>query len=81
LQIEENKGKFIVSVSDTGTGMSAEQIQNLFRLDLPNSKNGTAGEIGSGLGLIVCKELLEKHGSRLQVESVEGSGCRVWFEV
>jgi signal transduction histidine kinase len=76
-----DKGKFIVSVSDTGVGMSAEQIQNLFRLDLPNSKDGTAGEIGSGLGLIVCKELLEKHGSRLQVESVEGSGCRVWFEV
>jgi DNA-binding NarL/FixJ family response regulator/signal transduction histidine kinase len=76
-----DKGKFIVSVSDTGVGMSAEQIQNLFRLDLPNSKNGTAGEIGSGLGLIVCKELLEKHGSRLNVESTVGAGCRVWFEV
>jgi signal transduction histidine kinase len=76
-----DKGKFIVAVSDTGTGMTAEQIKNLFRLDYQDSKQGTAGEIGSGLGLIVCKELLEKHGSRLQVESVEGSGCRVWFEV
>jgi signal transduction histidine kinase len=75
------KGTFVVSVSDTGMGMNAEQIQNLFRLNCQQSKQGTAGEIGSGLGLIVCKELLEKHGCRLQVESTEGAGCRVWFEV
>jgi signal transduction histidine kinase len=75
------KGKFVVSVSDTGMGMSAEQIQYLFRLDYQDSKQGTAGEIGSGLGLIVCKELLDRHDSRLQVESSEGAGCRVWFEV
>jgi len=49
-----------------------EQIQNLFRLDRQHSRRGTSGEQGSGLGLIVCRELLQKHGSELQVESEEG---------
>jgi signal transduction histidine kinase len=74
-------GKHTVSVSDTGTGMSEEQRRNLFRLDSPYSGKGTAGEQGSGLGLIVCRELLEKHGSALHVESREGVGSRFWFEI
>jgi signal transduction histidine kinase len=73
--------KFSVSVSDTGIGMSPEQVQNLFRLDIKQSRSGTAGEQGSGLGLIVCKELLQKHGSRLHVESEIGKGSRFFFEL
>ncbi|MCL1974244.1 MAG: tetratricopeptide repeat protein [Bacteroidetes bacterium] len=68
-----------VSVSDTGTGISAEQLQNLFRLNRPSFHQGTAGETGVGLGLIVCKEFLEKHGTHLHVESAEGRGSRFWF--
>jgi signal transduction histidine kinase len=70
-----------ISITDTGVGMSETQIRNLFRLDSHNSTKGTANELGSGLGLIVCKEMLEKHGSTLHVESEEGKGCRFWFEV
>ena len=70
-----------ISVTDTGTGMNAEQIQNLFRLDRKDSRKGTAGESGSGLGLIVCRELLDKHGSMLHVESEQGKGSRFWFEL
>jgi signal transduction histidine kinase len=77
LEIAQN----IISVSDTGTGMTPEQLQNLFRMDKKQSKLGTAGEQGSGLGLMVCKELVEKHGSTLHVESEEGKGCRVWFGI
>jgi len=73
--------QFSISVSDTGTGMSEEQIQNLFRLDSAHSQRGTADEQGSGLGLIVCKELLEKHGSVLHVESEAGKGSRFWFTI
>ena len=73
--------KYLVSVTDTGTGMSEEQIQNLFRLDKPQTRRGTADEEGSGLGLIVCKELLGMHNSVLQVESEEGKGSRFWFEL
>ncbi|MCL2131373.1 MAG: tetratricopeptide repeat-containing sensor histidine kinase [Lentimicrobiaceae bacterium] len=77
LEISQNS----ISVSDTGTGMNAEQLQNLFRIDKQHSKPGTSGEQGSGLGLIVCKEFIEKHGSQLHVESKQGEGSRFWFEV
>ena len=70
-----------VSVTDTGIGMSPEQMRNLFRIDAAHSQQGTAGEKGTGLGLIVCKEMLEKHGSALHVECAEGKGCRFWFEI
>ena len=73
--------EYTVSVADTGIGMTPEQIQNLFRLDKAHSRTGTAGEHGTGLGLIVCKEFLEKHSSVLHVESEEGKGSRFWFEV
>ena len=72
---------YTISITDTGTGMTQEQIQNLFRLDRQHSRLGTAGEQGSGLGLIVCRELLQKHGSALQIESEEGKGSRFWFEI
>jgi signal transduction histidine kinase len=72
---------YAVSISDTGIGMSREQISNLFRLGSLPAHPGTAGETGSGLGLIVCRELLEKHGTTLNVESTEGEGSRFWFEV
>ena len=71
------------SISDTGIGMSKEQIDNIFNHITPHfrSRKGTAGEIGSGLGLIICNDLLEKHGSVLHVESEEGKGSRFWFKV
>jgi len=62
-------------------GMTEEQVHNLFRMDSANFRKGTAGEEGSGLGLTVCKELLEKHGSVLYVESEEGKGSRFFFEL
>ena len=72
---------YTIAVSDTGIGMTKEQISKLFRLDSARSRKGTAGEEGSGLGLIVCRELLEKHGSELHIESEEGKGSRFWFEL
>ena len=69
------------TVTDTGIGMTPQQIKNLFRIDSQCVQKGTAGEQGTGLGLIVCKELLEKHGSALHVESIEGKGCRFWFTI
>jgi signal transduction histidine kinase len=72
---------FTFSVTDTGIGMNAEQLNSLFRIDKSGSRRGTAGEQGTGLGLVVCKELLDKHGSALHVESEEGKGSRFWFTV
>ncbi|MCL2436299.1 MAG: HAMP domain-containing histidine kinase, partial [Lentimicrobiaceae bacterium] len=74
-------GGYIVSVADTGTGISPKQLQNLFSIARQQSHEGTAGETGTGLGLIVCKEFLEKHGNQLHIESEEGKGSKVWFEI
>ena len=70
-----------ISVTDTGAGMSEEQMQNLFRINRQQLREDTAGEKGTGLGLIVCKEFIEKHGSTLHVESEAGKGSRFWFEL
>jgi signal transduction histidine kinase len=69
-----------ISVSDTGIGMSNVETRLIASLQT-RSKPGTAGESGTGLGLIVCKEMLEKNGSKLNVESEEGKGSKFWFTV
>jgi signal transduction histidine kinase len=71
----------IIAIKDNGVGMTAEQIDSLFRIDSHNSRQGTAGEQGTGLGLIVCNELLGRHGSTLHIESEVGKGSRFWFEI
>ena len=81
LDISTTDAGYIFSVTDTGMGMSEEQIANIFSLSTTHSKNGTDGEQGSGLGLTICREFLEKHGSELHVESEEGGESRFWFEV
>jgi signal transduction histidine kinase len=70
-----------VSISDTGVGMTEAQISRLFKLDSSISQSGTAGEHGTGLGLIVCKEMLEKHGAKLNLQSEKGKGSRFGFEL
>ena len=76
-----HRASIVISITDTGTGMNEEQIRNLFNIDRQCSVHGTAGESGAGLGLVVCRELLEKHGSTLHVESEEGKGSKFWFEL
>jgi PAS domain S-box-containing protein len=58
-----------ISVGDTGIGMSKEMIENLFRPDVMTKREGTDGEPSSGLGLLICKEFVEKNGGELWVES------------
>lgn len=68
-----------ISIQDTGIGMSAQMITDLFRLDINTSRKGTEGESSSGLGLIICKDFVEKHGGTLWVESYEGKGSTFYF--
>ena len=70
-----------ISVKDTGIGMSNELIGNLFTLDKNTNRMGTAGEPSTGLGLIICKEFIEKHGGSIRVESEEGTGSRFSFTI
>ena len=68
-----------ITISDNGVGMTKETISKLFRIETSNTTSGTANEKGSGLGLILCKELVEKHGGRIRVESRLGKGSSFKF--
>lgn len=70
-----------VSIIDRGTGMSKQQIDELLLDGKNTSKDGTHGEKGSGLGLIICRELLEKNNSRLEIESEENKGTTFSFKL
>ena len=61
-------------VTDTGVGISPENLERLFRIDQQVRSTGTANEKGTGLGLILCKELIDKHGGKIWVESEVGKG-------
>jgi signal transduction histidine kinase len=71
----------IVSISDTGVGMRKEIVDRLFRIDAKHSTKGTANEKGTGLGLILCKEFIEKNGGRIWVTSEEGKGSVFYFSL
>lgn len=70
-----------ISVTDTGVGMSKPHLEKLFLIDRKNSSLGTNSEEGTGLGLILCKEMLELMGVTLKVESEEEKGSRFFFEL
>ena len=63
-----------ISVSDTGIGMNESTINSLFDVNNTFSSKGTANETGTGLGLIICKEFVEKHNGKIWVQSEEGKG-------
>ncbi len=65
----QNEKSVDLAVSDTGTGIPQEEISQLFRIDVKYSNVGTAGEEGTGLGLILCKNLVEKNGGKIWIES------------
>lgn len=68
-----------ISIKDNGIGMNQEMIDYLFLLDVNTSRSGTEGECSTGLGLILCKDFIEKHGGKLWVESEEGKGSTFRF--
>jgi signal transduction histidine kinase len=68
-----------ISVSDSGIGMTQTVIDNLFKIDVKTSRKGTEGELGSGLGLLLCKEFIEKHEGEIRVESKVKKGSTFYF--
>lgn len=74
-------GEWILSVHDNGVGIRHEVQQILFDKTSPYTTRGTANEKGTGLGLILCKEFVEKNGGRIWVESEEGKGSSFLFTV
>ncbi len=79
---KEADGKSVlVSVHDTGIGMNNRILSGLFRIDEHVSRKGTAGESSSGLGLLLCKEFVEKQGGTIRAESEENKGSTFRFTI
>ncbi|MBE2280898.1 MAG: response regulator [Ignavibacteriaceae bacterium] len=83
IEFGENKidGFREIYVKDNGVGISPERLAKLFRIEKQNTTSGTAAEKGTGLGLLLCKEMVEKNGGILRVDSVEGEGTTFYFTI
>ncbi len=68
-----------IAIKDTGKGMDAAFMQNIFDVGHKSSTLGTAGEKGTGLGLPLCKEFVEKNGGKIWVESIKNQGSTFYF--
>ena len=79
LQTENEETEFYVR--DTGIGIGADMVDHVFDFDQPFNRPGTSGEPSTGLGLIVCREFVEKHGGKISVESQEGVGSLFKFTI
>lgn len=79
--VNKNEEQVIVSIEDYGIGMLPEDIEKLFRIDINYTTLGTNKEKGTGLGLILSKEMVEKNGGNIFVESRLGEGSKFSFTI
>jgi len=80
--LASESGDFIqISVADSGIGLSESDKTKLFRIDVNNCEIGSSKEKGTGLGLILCKEFIERHGGTIWVESELGKGSEFTFTI
>lgn len=78
----EEIGKEVkINVSDNGVGIAAADIKKIFRIDIKHSTSGTKGERGTGLGIVLCKEFIEKNRGTLSVDSKIGQGSTFSFSL
>lgn len=70
-----------ISICDNGIGMSHKMVENLFQLEVQTNRKGTENEPSSGLGLMLCKEFIERHGGNLRIESEDGKGSIFYFTI
>lgn len=81
LSAKPEQNRLVVSIADNGVGMSKEVIDKLFRIDTKHTTKGTANEKGTGLGLILCKDFIEKNGGKIWVTSEPGKGSVFSFDL
>ncbi len=77
--IEVENEMLEICITDTGVGMNPEAAENLFNQDKFFSTKGTSNEKGTGLGLMLCKDFVEKNGGRIWVESKVDNGTKFFF--
>jgi signal transduction histidine kinase len=71
----------VFSISDTGIGMRKPDVEKLFQIDGNVQSIGSSAEKGTGIGLLLCKELVVKHGGKIWAESEEGKGSTFYFSL
>ena len=81
ISLESNEHNHIISVTDTGVGMPQKQLEKIFLIGNNHSLPGTMNEKGTGLGLILCKDFIEKHAGSIWAESEEGKGAKLSFSL
>jgi signal transduction histidine kinase len=81
IRAEQIENQIRIDVCDNGIGISEEDVQNLFQIDSKVKRKGTNNEDGSGLGLILCKEFVDKNNGTLWVESTPGTGSTFSFTI
>ncbi|MCK5537932.1 MAG: PAS domain S-box protein [Bacteroidales bacterium] len=81
LKADENYKNIIISVSDTGIGINQKSQEKIFDISEKTTTKGTENEKGTGLGLILCKEFIEKHGGEIWMESKENIGSTFSFSI
>jgi len=77
----DNEDDVQISIKDYGVGISAQNLERLFRIDESYTTLGTEKEKGTGLGLLLCKEFIEKHGGKITVKSKENEGSSFIFSI
>ncbi|MCB8964987.1 MAG: cyclic nucleotide-binding domain-containing protein [Bacteroidales bacterium] len=81
VEVSDGTDSFTIAVCDNGVGISEDDQSNLFRIDTNPSTIGTSQEPGTGLGLILCKEFVEKNGGAIGLHSQLGKGSKFYFTV
>lgn len=77
--LEQNSNESLISINDNGVGMGEETISKLFKIEESFTSRGTNNEKGTGLGLMLCREFVEKHEGKIWVESKIGIGSTFYF--
>ena len=78
---KKNHSNVTITISDNGIGIEPESLTKLFDISQVQTTTGTAEEKGTGFGLILCKEFVEKHGGKIWAESVYGKGSKFKFNL
>jgi signal transduction histidine kinase len=81
ISAREDRERIVMSISDQGIGIPKDIRNRLFRLDEYISTKGTDNETGTGLGLIYCKDLIERHNGAIWIEDDENRGTTISFSL
>ncbi|MFO7655779.1 MAG: HAMP domain-containing sensor histidine kinase, partial [Bacteroidales bacterium] len=81
ITVAKSDNLVVCRISDSGVGITESRLKTIFEIDNSKSTEGTKGESGTGLGLIICKEFVEKNRGKISVESEEGKGSTFSFTI